>query len=206
MKVRSLITVAVITIFILTLSLPAFARISHSVTYEFEGQIKLERYIIIGESGTAHSVKIEGDGALERTSDVSVINNRVVVEETNDFSTAENALRNLTVTSVIDFGNSSKITCTESERIVEQVWAVQVGSKPGHSGELNQDFVLISSPNHVLEIDQVIATTEGEIKRYIDVKSCYSDECLYENLSLIGRGRLSEKIKLEVASSWLGLF
>lgn len=216
-KRLSLLTVLFSFIFVFTFSLTVFARIEHNVIYSLDGKIQIERHIGLSKIDTAQAVKIEGDGELERSSSILLKEREVNVEETNNFTTAESALENLTVTSIIKLCSPSESVysstkyisgyrSTISREVAEQVWMIQVEAKSGELGELNQKFTAGKHPEYSFEIEQSAAVTDGKIKKYIDVRSLCSNEYLYENFSIIGKAKIKETFKLDVIPGWYKLF
>ncbi len=102
MKKRTLVAAALAVVFVLALAAPAFA-MTHSATYEWDGTVDMEKQVgHLCNTGAEMKQDITGDGKMDKTMDVDMSKGILTVDDKNDFVTAEDAVDNLTVTSVIE--------------------------------------------------------------------------------------------------------
>ena len=102
MKKRTLVAAALAVVFVLALAAPAFA-MTHSATYEWDGTVSMEKQVgHLCNTGAEMKQDITGDGKMDKTMDIDMSKGILTVDDKNDFVTAEDAVDNLTVTSVIE--------------------------------------------------------------------------------------------------------
>jgi len=94
-------------LFLLTLTVPALAenntRFSHTADYRIEGLISIDKEI--GDpctTGAAKHQSIKGYGEMSKSESIDIAPQIISVEDEIDWVTAEDAVRNLSVTSTID--------------------------------------------------------------------------------------------------------
>ena len=345
MKKTLAVTVAVV--FVLAFAAPVFAQsMDHNATYKMDGTIDLEKQVgHLCNTGAEMKQTIHGEGEMDKVMDTSQVQGVLTVSDEQDWITAEDAVRNLTVTSVIelcappkheataeefvygedagwqqlasedyvpsphelyetgaqdtglrewalaahpdaedqaeilamsdeelraafaghDFGEGdledieARYTTTEYEALTNQIWAAQVEAEPGFSGNLHQDFeaaygpyegwledgpaygAMESTEDHVIHrdafgfrvdpngyvtavsgddyvgnyfnIDQLARTSQGTVRRYIDISSPWSHAYLYEDMEVVGMAEIEEGFVMdnlapgeEAVPEWWDLF
>ena len=117
MKKRGLVAAALTVVFVLALATPVFA-MTHSATYEWDGTVDMEKQVgHLCNTGGEMKQTIAGDGKMEKSMDVSMSRYKLTVEDGNDFVTAEDAVNNLTVTSVVELCAPPKTLYTTTEYV-----------------------------------------------------------------------------------------
>lgn len=112
MKKRTLVAVALAVVFVLAMAAPAFAQyITHDASYNFDGDIALKKQVgHLCNTGAEMKQTIYGQGKMQKVMDVEMVQGKITVDDTNDWVTAPDAVRNLTVTSVIELCTPPKFT------------------------------------------------------------------------------------------------
>ena len=102
MKKTLAVTVAVV--FVLAFAAPVFAQsMDHNATYKMDGSIDLEKQVgHLCNTGAEMKQTIHGEGEMDKVMDTSQVQGVLTVSDEQDWVTAEDAVRNLTVTSVIE--------------------------------------------------------------------------------------------------------
>ncbi len=166
-------------IFLLALAIPAVAegdtRFSHRADYLIDGMIELDKQI--GDPCTTGSVKyqtIRGYGRMTKSETLDIAPHIMAVEDTMDWTTAEDAVRNLEVTNTIELCARPLSAAAEAYRSDEydieegdiispyhplvvdglldirsktsQVWANAASPNPGHEGSYAADFIAAYGP------------------------------------------------------------
>jgi hypothetical protein len=283
-KKRTFVAVALAVVFVLALAAPAFAQdMSHSATYNLEGDISLEKQVgHLCNTGAQMKQTIYGQGKMEKVMDVYMEQGLVTVADTNDWVTAPDAVRNLTVTSVIELCAPPKYTYTDQDELTgvvhpwamygeapqpaiwygipglfetgdffmgsenmmdgdwdpisRQIWAVQVEAAAGFSGNLHQNFEaaygpyagaeydgwdseseipvgndshkwawdsdgnVVSGDDYVgnyFNIEQFARTSQGVVRRFIDISSPWSHAYLYVDSTITGMAEVSESYSMD---------
>ncbi|MFO8191830.1 MAG: hypothetical protein R6U08_03510 [Bacillota bacterium] len=91
--------------FVLAIAAPAFAigSMDHSATYDFDGDISMKTQIgHLCNTGSETKSVISGEGKMEKIRDVAMVSNKTTVLDNSDWVTAPDAVKNLTVTTVIE--------------------------------------------------------------------------------------------------------
>ncbi len=97
---KIIVAVALAVVFVMSLAVPAFAQMTHTVTYEMDGVIDYQRQAGHAcNTGGVHKQTIVGAGEMSKTSGILMIPGRLTMTDNNDFVAGEAAL---TVTSVIE--------------------------------------------------------------------------------------------------------
>ncbi len=336
---KKTVAVAVAVVFVLALAAPVFAQanMTHNAVYKMDGSIDLEKQVgHLCNTGAEMKQTISGEGEMEKVMDVDMKRWVVTVSDHNDWITAEDAVRNLTVTSVIELCAPPKTEATAAEYVygeevgwqqlseatripsafemydvglrdrtlrsqalaahaddpdlqaqilamtpaelraafaqdphpgrystlefdglTDQIWAVQVEADPGFSGNLHQGFEAAYGPyggyiedpdadlpaavnfadgdnfwyfqldddgvrrvergddyvGNYFNIDQMARTSQGTVRRYIDVSSPFSHAYLYEDMEVVGMAEIEESFAMnnigpgeEATPDWWDLF
>jgi hypothetical protein len=97
---------------VLSLAAPAFAQgMDYSADYNFNGTIDQEMQVgHLCNTGAEMKQTITGTGTMTKSFDAAMVQGRLTVSDTNDWVTAPDAVRNLTVTSVIELCAPPKMT------------------------------------------------------------------------------------------------
>ena len=98
---RTLVAVALVVIFTLALALPA-AAFEHEATYKWDGSITFSQQAgHFCNTGAEMQQRISGHGSMTKAKSVYMEEGVITVSDTNDWVTAPDAIRNLTVTTAI---------------------------------------------------------------------------------------------------------
>jgi len=102
--VKKTLAVIVAVTFVLAFATPVFAQsMDHSTEYEMDGSIDLEKQVgHLCNTGAEMKQVIEGEGEMTKVMDTSQVAGVLTVDDEQDWVTAEDAVRNLTVTSAIE--------------------------------------------------------------------------------------------------------
>jgi len=347
--VKKTLAVTVAVVFVLAFAAPVFAQsMNHNVTYEMDGTIDLEKQVgHLCNTGAEMKQVIEGEGEMTKVMDTAQVQGVLTVSDEQDWITAEDAVRNLTVTSVIELCAPAKHEATAEEfvygdeagwqllasedyipsphelyetgaqdtglrewalaahpdaedqaailnmsdeelraafadhtfpledgdgnviaedarymtneytALTDQIWAAQVEAEPGFSGNLHQDFEAAYGPfggviedpegavpgnvdgrsgddfwffqpdavgavgvtagddyvGNYFNIDQMARTSQGTVRRYIDISSPWSHAYLYEDMEVVGMAEIEEDFAMdnlapgeEAVPEWWDLF
>jgi len=275
---KKTLIIAVSVVFVLAFALPVFAQgMTHNVVYEMDGIIDLQKQVgHICNTGAEMKQTIHGEGSMSKVMDTSQVAGKITVSDAQDWVTAPDAVRNLTVTSTIKLCAPAKhvydadgdahdgiaipvswlygsknpaefeaeglgFNPDNFEPLTDQVWAVQVEADPGFSGGLTQDFEAAYGPwaNHhgwlgdddepddawwfvdgdgeqvgwedafqavgsgkdyvgnYFNIDQFARTSQGTVRRYIDISSPWSHAYLMEDMSVVGTSEITESFSMD---------
>ena len=112
---KTIVAVALAVLFVMSLAVPAFAQMTHSVTYEMDGVIDYRRQAgHYCNTGGVHKQTIVGSGEMSKTSGIAMVPGRLTMQDENDYVAGETAL---TVTSVIEL-------CAPPKYVYEGISAV----------------------------------------------------------------------------------
>ncbi len=230
---------------------------SHDADYNMDGRIEMQKQAGHEyETGARMRQEISGQGDMSKQSTISMEEGYLQVEDDQDWLTAEDALRNLTVTTSIRLFTPAKYVYGTEEAVVwwedvyealspvyyegdgdpdfsarrrshrwdaltSQTWAVQVSANPGEAGQLSSDFEAAYGPGAAeagadtfvgdyFEIDQVAVTSDGTLRRYIDISSARRHAYLFEDIRVDGASTVSEIFSLinitGTGLNWYDLF
>lgn len=100
---RTLAAVALVVIFTLALAAPALGQdMNYEAVFNFDGSIDFEMQAgHYCNTGAEMQQTIKGQGSMTKALDVYMENGMIAVDDTNDWVTAPDAIRNLTVTTGI---------------------------------------------------------------------------------------------------------
>jgi len=338
--VKKILAVTLAVVFVLAFAAPVFAQanMTHNAVYKMDGSIDLEKQVgHLCNTGAEMKQTIKGEGVMDKVMDVAMQRWKVTVSDQNDWVTAEDAVRNLTVTSAIELCAPPKYEATASEfvyspkvgwqklsertyipsafemyevglrerslrsqalaahmdnpnlqaeilamtpaelrayvaehepeihryttleydKVSDQIWAVQVAADPGFSGNIHQNFEAAYGPyggyiedpeadlpaavnfadgdnfwffqldedgvrrvergddylGNYFNIDQMARTSQGVVRRYIDISSPFSHAYLYEDMEVVGMAEIEEAFAMnnippgeEATPDWWDLF
>lgn len=109
---KTVIALAVAFAFVLALAIPVLGQsITHNVDYELEGDIESERYV--GHkcnTGAEMEQYIVGQGKIEKSIRTNQVKGKMVVSDVNDWTTAPDAVQNLSVATRVDLCTPPKMT------------------------------------------------------------------------------------------------
>jgi len=337
--VKNTVAVIMAVLIILIFAVPIFAQsMTHNVTYKMSGTIDLEKQVgHLCNTGGEMKQTIKGEGEMTKVMNTTQVAGRLTVSDEQEWVTAEDAARNLTVTTVIElcappkyeattteyvYGQEvgwqklrsedyipsprqlyesraqdstlrtqalaayrdnaemlaqilnatneelrelliasteglTRYETTKYEALTNQIWAVQVSPDPGFSGSLTQDFEAAYGPfggwiddpegavpgnvdgrsggdfwyfqtdadgvvgvtagddyvGNYFNIDQSARTSQGTVRRYIDISSPWSHAYLYEDMEVVGMAEIEETFAMnnlapgaEAVPDWWDLF
>lgn len=112
MKKRTVVALALAVVFVLAFAAPALAQsISYQAGYNVDGTVNQKMQAgHLCNTGAELKQTITGTGALTKGTSITMVQNRITVGDTNDWVTAVDAVRNMTVTSVIELCTPPKYT------------------------------------------------------------------------------------------------
>lgn len=150
-------------------------RFSHTIQFDVSGRITIDREL--GHACTTGAVKrqtVRGFGDMVRTESVRIAPHIINVDESTDWTTAEDAIRNLAVSTTIDLCSRAMSTSNQvydegdyniqendvihtyhplvvdgtisADRATDQVWAFYVSANPGEEGSYHSDFIAAYGP------------------------------------------------------------
>jgi len=166
-------------IFLLALAIPALAeggtRFSHKADYLIDGMIEIDKQI--GDPCTTGAAKyqtVRGYGRMTKSESLDIAPHIMAVEDTMDWTTAEDAIRNLEVTNTIDLCARPKSVAAEAYQdedydieqgdvispyhplvvegllsvnsLTRQTWGNSAAPNPGHEGSYAADFIAAYGP------------------------------------------------------------
>jgi hypothetical protein len=113
--VKKALGLVLAVVFVLAIATPAFAQsMEHTATYDWEGDINMETQIgHLCNTGSEQKTVIDGEGKMTKVRDVAMVPWKTTVSDANDWVTAPDAVRNLTMTSVIELCAPPKYTYTD---------------------------------------------------------------------------------------------
>lgn len=150
-------------------------RFSHTIQFKVGGKITIDRKL--GQACTSGAVKtqaVRGYGEMERTESVRIAPHIINIDEVTDWSTAEDAVQNLAVSTTIDLCARAMSTANQvydegdyniqendvihtyhplvvdgtisADRKTDQIWATFVSANPGEEGSHHSDFIAAYGP------------------------------------------------------------
>ncbi len=101
---KKAVAITVAFVFVLAFAAPVFAQsMEHNAQYEMDGSIDLQKQVgHLCNTGAEMKQVIEGEGEMSKVMDTSQVAGVITVSDDQDWVTAEDAVRNLTVTTAIE--------------------------------------------------------------------------------------------------------
>jgi len=117
--VKKTVALTVAVIFVLAFATPVFAQsMDHNATYKMDGTIDLEKQVgHLCNTGAEMKQTIAGEGEMTKVMDTAQVRGVLTVSDDQDWVTAEDAVDNLTVTSVIELCAPPKYEATSAEYV-----------------------------------------------------------------------------------------
>lgn len=188
-KRSRIISLALATLFFAALTAPVIAqtetgvppldrrteRFSHTIQFNVGGRITIDRQL--GHACTTGAVKrqrVRGFGEMVKSESVRIAPHIIAVDEVTDWTTADDAIRNLAVTTTIDLCSRAMSTSDQvyseagynikegdiihtyhpmvvdgtisASRATDQFWATSVSVNPGEEGSYHSDFIAAYGP------------------------------------------------------------
>jgi len=153
--VKKAIAVTVAIVFMLAFAAPIFAQdMTWDTTYEMDGDIDIEKQVgHLCNTGAEFKQTIKGEGEMSKVIDTAQVAGKLTVSDSQDWVTAEDAVRNLTVTSVIELCAPAKSVLGEVNLLnyISEDWLDVVETNSGLTGwdaiewaseSLNADWVI----------------------------------------------------------------
>ncbi len=203
---RSSYVFAVVVVFILTLALSCTAlaapgSVVYRKFYDLDGIIlmKIQTGSDYNTTGQ-HKTLVKGQGELTRDELVKLSKGGIVVENDNIWVADPDSLRGLEVASTFHLNNnpgSGTPGSQQNSKQSEQVFAVSVDANRGEEGSLSQKISAASAvysdeDENFFSISQTASTSDGTVKRRIDLTEPVSGEYLFEDTVIKGRVNISE--------------
>ncbi len=186
MQKRPYLILIFITLMLLTIAVPAIAQedfdIRHSIRMFADGQITIDREL--GHACTTGAVKtqtVRGFGQMTRIEEVRIAPHIITVDEQTDWTTAVDAIINLSVTTTIDLCARPKSVAAHTYEdpegnfvinegdvispyhplvvsgdvavigMTSQTWGAFVSANPGEQGSYHSDFIAAYGPGPIEE-------------------------------------------------------
>ena len=150
-----------------------------------------------------HKSLIRGVGQLQRDDYIAMGKAGMIVETDNIWTADPESFRGLEVAGTFSLHDQYEGEEAEGENgensIPEadspQIFAVSVDSDSGESGQMSQGVRVDSSGEHnFFSIDQHAQTSEGTVKRYIDITDPATGAYLFEDSKIEGRVNITEML------------
>jgi len=124
--VKKTLAVTVAIALVLAIAAPVFAQeMTHNAEYKMDGSIDIEKQVgHLCNTGAEMKQTIKGEGEMTKVMDTVQVAGKITVSDAQDWVTAEDAVRNLTVTSVISLCAPAKSELGEVDLIgyLEDYW------------------------------------------------------------------------------------
>ena len=117
---KKTLAVAVAIVFVLGLAAAVFAAgsMNHSTEYHMDGDIDITKQVgHLCNTGAEMKQVVEGEGEMTKVMDTNQVRGVLTVADDQDWVTAEDAVRNLTVTSAIELCAPPKTEYTSTEHV-----------------------------------------------------------------------------------------
>jgi len=130
--VKKTLVVALAVLFVLAFATPGLAQyMTYSQDLKADGDIQLERQAgHLCNTGAQWNQNIDGQGELTKVTSLNMVESKITVGDQNDFVTAIDAVRNLTVTSTIQLCAPPKQEYTITDYIYDDylgIWVAEDG-------------------------------------------------------------------------------
>jgi len=256
--VKMPVVVFLLTIFMLLgIASPATGYLGHTVDYSMDGRVELQKQAGHEyETGARMRQVVTGQGEVSKQAVIEMEEGYLQVEDNQDWVTADDALRDLTITTNVRLFTPAKYVYGVEDAVVwwedvyealspvyyegngdpdfsarrrshrwdaltSQTWAVQVSANPGETGQLRSDFEAVYGPGAAeagadtflgdyFEIEQLAATSDGTLRRYIDISSSRRHAYLFEDMRVDGTATVNEAFSLinitGAGLNWYDLF
>lgn len=114
---KTIVAIALVMVFIMAIAAPAFAQsMVHVADYKMNGEIWMNKQVgHYCNTGAEQKQTIRGTGEMVKSMDVTMVQGRLSVVDTNDYVASATAVGNLTVTSVIRLCTPPKIVYEDWE-------------------------------------------------------------------------------------------
>lgn len=148
-----------------------------------------------------YKAMVRGVGSLERNEYIAMGKNSMIADSENFWVADPDSLRGLEVAGTFrlhdqyagNFSEGSNAESPASAVYSPQMFATSVDAKKGESGELAQSFSVDSSGNtSSFAINQHTETSDGKVKRYIDITDPASGAYLFEDSEIVGKVNITE--------------
>ncbi len=188
---------AVVFVLILALGSTAFAstvETNYRRHFDLDGDILMK--IMFGDEGSDsghHKTLVEGRGSLTRDEDITLGGNKKEIAGESSWTADPGYLRGLKVASSF----FKPETDGEDGNEAEQVFAVSIEAEPGESGRLAQDISAAGEDEdgeRSFAVEQYAFTSDGTVKRYIDLIDPASKEYIYEETTIEGYARIIDSL------------
>ncbi|MGM0653379.1 MAG: hypothetical protein ACQES4_11470 [Bacillota bacterium] len=148
-----------------------------------------------------HKSLIQGEGSLQRFDYIAMSKDGMIVETDNYWDADPDSLRGLEVAGTFrlhDQYEGEEADGVDGEEAVPaadspQMFAVSVDANSGESGSMSQNIgVDASGESSMFSINQHAQTSEGTVKRYIDITDPESGAYLFEDTEIKGQVNITE--------------
>lgn len=151
-----------------------------------------------------HKSLIQGEGSLERYDYIAMSKDGMIVNTDNYWDADPDSLRGLEVAGTFRLHDQYEGEEADGENDEEavpaadsqQMFAVSVEANPGETGSLSQNVSAASSvygnDDYMFAIDQSASTSDGTVKRYIDITDPESGAYLFEDTEIKGQVNITE--------------
>ncbi|MFO8192468.1 MAG: hypothetical protein R6U08_06850 [Bacillota bacterium] len=187
--------VSLFLVFSIFLLLPAAVlakTIDYSKTYDLDGRILMK--ILYGSETDGvgyHKSLVQGDGSLQREEFNSISGSELSVE--NRSSWTADSLRGLEVASTFGIHPDAEEGSAVAES--DQVFAVSAKANRGESGALDQNITAAGEGDIDFGIEQSVETTDGTVKRHIDLIDPESGSQIFEDSKIVGYALITDALR-----------
>ncbi|MDW7740198.1 MAG: hypothetical protein SCJ97_09115 [Bacillota bacterium] len=194
LRTKCFISILLAFLLFLTSAAPVFASygtISYQKSYDLDGIILIK--ILSGDeySGAGfHKTLVKGVGNLQRVEAGTVGDGTLAVSSESSWIADPDSLRGLEVAST--FGLNPESEYLDSN--YPQVFAVSVKADRGESGQLTQNISAESGESNSLAIYQHAETSDGTVKRYIDLAFLDPDARIFEDTKIVGYASIVDQL------------
>lgn len=155
------------------------------------------------DSTGQHKAMVRGIGSLERDEYIIMGKEGMSVSNNSSWTADPNSLRGLEVAGTFrlhdQYEGDSKYDGKTVRSDSEQIFAVSVDANPGEKGSLSQGISAASSvygnDDYMFAIDQSLSTSDGTVKRFIDITDPATGAYLFEDAEIRGKVDISEELR-----------
>ncbi len=175
--------------------------------FDVDGMILMKAQYGSADNAGQHKTLISGVGSLNRLEEVLMSPGHLDIRNASEWTADPDSLVGLQVASSF---MPYKDLENEAEEESNQVFAVSVKANPGESGRLDQN---ISAAYYVYEdeeieryfyVEQFASTSDGTMKRYIDLVDPETGHYLYEDTIIRGYARVTDSL-MKLGENNLGI-
>ena len=150
-----------------------------------------------------HKAMVSGVGSLKRDEYIIMGKEGMSVSNDSNWIADPNSLRGLEVAGTFrlhdQYEGDAELNGQNVSSNSQQMFAVSVDANPGEKGSLSQNVSAASSvygdDDYMFAIDQSVSTSDGEVKRFIDITDPASGAYLFEDAHIKGKVDITEELR-----------